>query len=191
MNAIIKFDASDITTVETLNEYINRVLAQYPVTANVVLKWELPKENDKTGLAELMTLTQLVKRSQDARKMPSEGKDAKAARKTEFDSVKAIFVIERINDRIEALLRYLGYQPRFTGSSKTGVATMQFVPPAKAENDAVGKKVRSLESESRAVRAREELSLVYGKENVDKFINGEITADELRAVPTRKLIAAE
>lgn len=186
MNTIIKFDAQ-IQSVEALNVYINETLASYPDTANVVLKWELPKENDKTGLAELMTLTQLVKRSQDGRGLSNEGKDAKAVRKLEFDSVKAIFVIERINDKIEALLRFLGYQPRFIGSSKTGVATMQFVPPGKAATDAVGKRARSLESESRAVKAREELSLVYGKANVDKFIAGEITADELRAIPTRKL----
>jgi hypothetical protein len=182
-NAIIKFE-SEIQTVESLNEFINETLSKYPDTSKVSLKWELPKENEK-GVAELMTLTQLVKRSQDGRGLSNEGKDAKGVRKLEFDSVKAVFVIERINDRIEALLRFLGYQPRFVGSSKTGVASMQFVPPLKAESDAVGKRAKSLASESRAVKAQDALSLIYGKEAVRQYVSGEITAEELQAMPAR------
>lgn len=177
-NLIIKFDATDINTVESLNEHINAKLAAYPATKDVVLTWQLPKENEK-GLAELMTLTQLVKRSQDARGLGTDS-DAKKARKAEFDGVKAVFVLEHINDKIEALLRFLGYQPRFTGVSKSGIGGMQFIPPTKASNDGVGKAVKAMGADKRAVQAQEELAAIYGKKNVARFVAGEITAQELR-----------
>lgn len=184
-NQVIKFDdsATDIQTVEALNRHINDVLGRYTVTQGVILEWGL-KINAETELAEPMTLSQIVKRSQDARGMSGEGKEAKAARKAEFDAIKAIFDIERINDKIEILFRHLDYVPRFTGISKAGVGGMQFVPRWKAEKDAVGKTVVRLQGESRAAKSQAALEEIFGKDAVARYMDGQITKDQLRAMPS-------
>jgi hypothetical protein len=155
---IIKFD-TQVTTMDLLNAHIAKTLARYTDTKHMNLVYSEPKENDK-GFVVPMTLSQVVKRDQDARGMSNEGGPAKKARKVEFDSVRAIFINEKLNDMVEALLRYLGYQNRFTGYTKGGVATFQMLPPWK-QNDAVGKKADSLAIETRQIASerREEILL--------------------------------
>jgi hypothetical protein len=157
-NQIISI-ATEVTSMDLLNAHIAKTLARYNDTKHMNLVYSEPKEDDK-GFVVPMTLSQLVKRDQDARGLSNEGAPAKKVRKTEFDAVKAIFINEGINDLIEALLRYLGYQNRFAGYSKSGVATFQMLPKWK-QNDVVGKKSTALAIETKtiALERREEVLL--------------------------------
>jgi hypothetical protein len=171
-NSIIKFDATtlaNINTIDDVNAHINKVLASYDATKNVVLDWEAPSE-DKP---EPMTLSKLVAKSQDGR-LSKESKEGKAARTAEFRAIKAIFINEGINDLIEGALRKLGYQARFEGASKTGVATMKFVPPTK-QNDVVGKAAGTMKGAMINARIRQALIEQIGKDKVVELEESAVT----------------
>lgn len=180
-NSLITID-TQVTTMDLLNEHIAGTIARYSDTKHMTLVYSEPKEDDK-GFAIPMTLSQVVKRDQDARGMSNEGAKAKAARKVEFDAVKAIFINEGINDMIEALLRYLGYQNRFTGYSKSGVATFQLLPPWK-QNDGVGKKAKALAVETRTVALERREEILLAREQAFKAALPAETVREIEATFT-------
>jgi hypothetical protein len=175
-NSIIKFDATKLATVNSINDvnaYINDVLSNYDATKDVVLDWEAPSEEKP----EPMTLSKLVAKSQDGR-LSKETKEGKAARTAEFRAVRAIFINEGLNDLIEGALRKLGYQARFEGASKTGVATMKFVPPTK-QNDPIGKKAAELVSAMKSAKVRAALVAQIGADKVIELETSAVTVTSI------------
>jgi hypothetical protein len=163
-----------IQDVEKIGKYINRVLAAHESTKNVVLDWAPPSEKG----TEPMTLNQLVKRSQDKRRvgMDANGtisKEGAKTRRTEFNSVRAVFILEGLNDLIEAGLRKLGYQPRFQGAGKDGKATMHYIAPHK-QDDVVGKRATELAATLGASRMKKALIALYGEEKAERIAQGEV-----------------
>jgi hypothetical protein len=160
--------------VDRIGEYINKVLSAHDSTKHVELDWKAP-EGKSTD--EPMTLNQLVKRSQDKRKLGMVNgqvdKDGAKLRRTEFNAVRAVFILEGLNDLIEAGLRKVGYQPRFQGAGKDGKATMHFVPPAK-QDDVVGKTAKELSESLGAVRMKKALIALYGAEKAERIAQGEV-----------------
>jgi hypothetical protein len=187
INANQESTLARIDGIETMAEVINSILSHYPATQKVELTWSPLKLTSKGTLEseEANTLSQLVKRSQDARQMGTEGDD-KATRRLEFQAVKAVFDLENISALIEATYHKLGYQRRFTGQSKKGVGTITFTPSAVAKKDVIGRKAEELEAQREVASLRQLVKGIHGKDMLELVKEGHDVEELVRQAKAAK-----
>lgn len=155
--------------VEKVTAYINQTLKHHESTKHVALDWSVPTTEDPRP----MTISQMVKRSQDKRRlgMDSNGvisKEGAKSRRAEFNSIRAVFILEDLNNLLIASLYRLGFQPRVQGAAKDGKVTVHFVRPDR-KSDVVDKRVIELAASLQGVRMRKALVATHGEEAVAKF----------------------
>ena len=162
-HALISINRNELGTIDQLdkvNEHINSALKRYGISLTV---------NWSTGKSFSKLVTEAIDEYDKVNKTTTE----KATRTTLFKRVQGVFINEGLNDLIEAVVRRLGYQPRFSGSTKTGTVNMKFVPSDKKDSDAVGKVAVGMQKEkvqADRVKALEDYAKSQGIVDIDAEI---------------------
>jgi hypothetical protein len=115
---------------------INAVVKRYwsELGAELVLDWKL-------GIG----FNKMVQEAQNLVGFSTgDSKEAKKARREQFNLVCGIFDNEGINVGIDKICEMLDFKPRVKKASKKGIISIDMVPPHVANSDAIGKAAKEL-----------------------------------------------